>query len=45
METVRNGWLYSGDVATFDEDHYIYILDRKKNMIIRWWRERLPQRD
>lgn len=36
-ETVRalkNGWLYTGDMATIDEDNYIYIVDRKKDMII-----------
>lgn len=32
--TLRNGWLYSGDVAIIDEDGYIYIVDRKKDMII-----------
>ena len=33
-ETIRNGWLYTGDLATIDEANYIYIVDRKKNMII-----------
>lgn len=33
-DTFRNGWLYTGDMATVDEDGYIYIVDRKKDMII-----------
>ncbi|MGQ9517243.1 MAG: long-chain-fatty-acid--CoA ligase [Anaerolineae bacterium] len=31
---LRNGWLYTGDVAKMDEDGYFYIVDRKKDMII-----------
>jgi long-chain acyl-CoA synthetase len=31
---LRNGWLYTGDVATMDEDGYFYIVDRKKDMFI-----------
>ncbi|WP_249593890.1 class I adenylate-forming enzyme family protein [Peribacillus frigoritolerans] len=31
---IRNGWYYTGDMATVDEDGYIYIVDRKKDMII-----------
>jgi O-succinylbenzoate-CoA ligase len=33
-ETLRNGWLYSGDLGTVDEDGFVYIHDRKKDMII-----------
>ena len=32
--TLRNGWLYTGDIATIDEDGYVAIVDRKKEMII-----------
>ena len=34
-ETIRDGWLHTGDVARIDEDGYFFIVDRKKDMIIR----------
>jgi long-chain acyl-CoA synthetase len=33
-KTLRDGWCYTGDIATMDEDGYFYIVDRKKDMII-----------
>jgi len=32
--TLRQGWLYTGDIARMDKDGYFYIVDRKKDMII-----------
>lgn len=33
-QALREGWLYTGDVARMDEDGYFYIVQRKKDMIL-----------
>ncbi|SHK20430.1 class I adenylate-forming enzyme family protein [Alicyclobacillus tolerans] len=34
-ETLRDGWLYTGDVGYMDSDGYVFVVDRKKDVIIR----------
>lgn len=33
-ETIKNGWLYTGDLARMDEEGYFYLVDRAKDMYI-----------
>jgi len=33
-KTLRDGWLYTGDIAKVDDEGYVYLLERKKDMII-----------
>jgi len=33
-ETIRDGWLHTGDLATVDKEGFVFIQDRKKDMII-----------
>ncbi|MGA9858074.1 MAG: long-chain fatty acid--CoA ligase [Solirubrobacteraceae bacterium] len=34
-ETIREGWLHTGDMGRVDEDGYFFVVDRKKELIIR----------
>ncbi len=34
-ETITDGWLHTGDIARIDQDGFIYIVDRKKDMVLR----------
>jgi long-chain acyl-CoA synthetase len=34
-ESITDGWLHTGDIARLDEDEFIYIVDRAKDMLLR----------
>jgi acyl-CoA synthetase (AMP-forming)/AMP-acid ligase II len=33
-DTIKDGWMWTGDIATWDEEGYVFIVDRAKDMII-----------
>lgn len=43
-DALRGGWMHSGDLVREDEDGYLYVVDRTKDMIISGGGEHLPCR-
>ena len=33
-DTIKDGWMWTGDIATWDDERYVFIVDRAKDMII-----------
>jgi acyl-CoA synthetase (AMP-forming)/AMP-acid ligase II len=33
-ETLRGGWMHTGDMGFFDDEHFLFVADRKKDMIV-----------
>jgi long-subunit acyl-CoA synthetase (AMP-forming) len=40
-ETIKKGWLYTGDTAKMDNEGFIYLVDRKKKVIILYAGEKI----
>lgn len=34
LETIQNGWLHTGDIGWMDEEGYLHLVDRKKDVVI-----------
>jgi len=34
-EAITDGWFHTGDIARIDEDNFVYLVDRKKDMVLR----------